>query len=357
MKQVVLIIEDSTEVRENMTEILTLSNYTVHCAANGKEGLEMIRENVPDIILCDVMMPELDGYGVLRGLNNNPGMRHIPFIFVTAKSEKGDFRMGMDLGADDYLIKPFSGNELLSMVGMRLKKSEELREILKVKPKHEEYYSGIPISAENMSKMTDKIVFKKLRKKDMLFSEGDTAKNLYFMVSGKIKLFRTNSLGKEYITQVLKENDFFGYSSLLETNAYDETAVAIEDSEIGSVLKQDFHQLLLSNNTLHEQFTRFVTSHLSEANDKLIKLAYNSARKRVSEAILYLANKYHDELNDNIVFPVCRDDISAISGVSPESVSRNLTDLRTERLIELQTGHIKIINAKKLIGIKNWAYY
>lgn len=352
MKQVVLIIEDSTEVRENMAEILTLSNYTVHCAANGKEGLEMIREKVPDIILCDVMMPELDGYGVLRGLNNNPVMRHIPFIFVTAKSEKGDFRMGMDLGADDYLIKPFSGNELLSMVSIRLRKSAELRELLKVKS-NEEDHPGIPISVENISKMTDKLVFKKLRKKDMLFSEGDTAKYLYFVVSGKIKLFRTNSLGKEYITQVLKENDFFGYSSLLETSAYDETAVAIEDSEIGSILKQDFHQLLLSNNTLHEQFTRFVTSHLSEANDKLIKLAYNSARKRVSEAILYLANKYHDELNDNIVFPVCRDDISAISGVSPESVSRNLTDLRTERLIELQTGHIKIINAKKLIGIKN----
>lgn len=352
MKQIVLIIEDNAEVRENMTEILTLSNYTVHCAANGKEGLEMIRQNLPDIILCDVMMPELDGYGVLRGLSNNPGVRHIPFIFVTSKSEKGDFRVGMDLGADDYLIKPFSGNELLSMVGMRLKKSEELREIWKMKP-NEDYQSNIQLSVENICKMTDKLVFKKLRKKDMLFSEGDTAKNLYFVVSGKIKLFKTNNLGKEYITRVLKANDFLGYSSLLETAVYDETAVAIEDSEIASVPSQEFHQLLLTNNALHEQFTRAVTSHLLEANEKLIKLAYNSARKRVAEALLYLASKYHDELKDQIVFPVCRDDISAISGVSPESVSRNLTDLRTERLIELQTGHIKIINTQKLMGIKN----
>lgn len=353
MKQVVLVIEDNEEVRDNMSEILTLSNYTVCCAANGKEGLELAQEKSPDIILCDVMMPELDGYGVLRGLNNNPMARNIPFIFVTAKSEKQDFRKGMDLGADDYLIKPFTGDDLLSMVDTRLKKSEELKKALKNNFLNEESLSKTTIAIEDIYKMTEKIVSKKLRKKDMLFSEGDSAKYVHFVISGKIKLFKTNDYGKEYITQIFKEKDFFGYSSLLEANVYEETAVAIEDTEIGSILKQDFYQLLLSNNDLHTQFMKFVTSNLSEANDKLLKLAYNSARKRVAEAILYLANKYYEQLTDNLVFSVCRDDISCISGVSPESVSRNLTDLRTERLIELQTGKIKILNLKKLAGIKN----
>jgi CheY-like chemotaxis protein len=353
MKQVVLVIEDNEEVRDNISEILTLSNYTVYSAPNGKEGLEMINKNPPDIILCDVMMPELDGYGVLRGLSNNPKARNIPFIFVTAKSEKQDFRKGMDLGADDYLVKPFTGNDLLSMISTRLKKSEALEKVLKNNLLIEESLLKTSISVEDIYKMTDKIITKKIRKKDMLFSEGDSAKYLHFVVSGKIKLFRTNDDGKEYITQIFKEKDFFGYSSLLEANIYEETAVAIEDSEIGSILKQDFYQLLLSNNELHAQFIKFVTSNLSEANDKLIKLAYNSARKRVAEAILYLANKYYEQLTDNLTFSVCRDDISSISGVSPESVSRNLTDLRTERLIELQTGKIKILNLKKLIGIKN----
>ena len=111
--------------------------------------------------------------------------------------------------------------------------------------------------------------------------------------------------------------------------------------------------MLLSNNELYTKFIKYITSDLSETNDKLIKLAYDSARKRVAEAILYLAKKYHMELLNGIVFSVCRDDISSISGVSPESVSRNLTDLRSERLIELQNGKIKILDLRKLTDLKN----
>jgi CRP-like cAMP-binding protein len=152
---------------------------------------------------------------------------------------------------------------------------------------------------------------------------------------------------------VHKEKDFFGYSSLLEANTYQDTAVAIEDSEIASITKQDFYQLLLSNNELYTKFIKFITSDLTETHEKLIKLAYDSARKRVAESILYLAKKYYTTLENNISFSVCRDDISSISGVSPESVSRNLTDLRSEKLIELQNGQIKILDVKKLSSLKN----
>jgi CRP-like cAMP-binding protein/ActR/RegA family two-component response regulator len=354
MTKNVLIIEDSDDVRENMKEILELSSYKVHSACNGKEGLEMAQKNSPDIILCDVMMPELDGYGVLRGLSNNPKTKNIPFIFVTAKSEKQDFRTGMDLGADDYLTKPFNGNDLLSLVSARLKKAEVLNGLLKNNFNDlEEFLLDPDISIENIYNISDKIVPKKIKKKEILFVEGDSAKYLYFLVSGKIKTFRTNEQGKEYITQVHKEKDFFGYSSLLESNTYQDTAVAIEDSEVASITKQDFYQLLLSNNELYTKFIKFITSDLTETHEKLIKLAYDSARKRVAESILYLAKKYHPTLSNNISFSVCRDDISSISGVSPESVSRNLTDLRSEKLIELQNGQIKILDVKKLSSLKN----
>lgn len=350
----ILIIEDSDDVRENMKEILELSSYMVHSARNGKEGLEMAQKISPDIILCDVMMPELDGYGVLRGIINNPKTKNIPFIFVTAKSDKQDFRIGMDLGADDYLTKPFNGNDLLSLVSTRLKKSEVLNELLKNNRQDlEQFFLNPEDSIKNIYNISDRITPKKLKKKEILFIEGDSAKYLYFLVSGKVKTYRTNEQGKEYITQVYKEKDFFGYSSLLEANKYEDTAEAIEDTEIASIAKQDFYQLLLSNNELYAKFIKFITSDLSETNDKLIKLAYNSARKRVAEAILYLATKYHEQLVNDISFSVCRDDISSISGVSPESVSRNLTDLRTERLIELQNGLIKILDVKKLNDLKN----
>ena len=354
MTKNVLIIEDSDDVRENMKEILELSSYKVHTACNGKEGLEMVRKNSPDIILCDVMMPELDGYGVLRGLSNNPKTKNIPFIFVTAKSEKQDFRTGMDLGADDYLTKPFNGNDLLSLVSARLKKAEIISELLKYNSNDlEDFLLNPDISIDNIYNISDKIIPKKIKKKEILFLEGDSAKYLYFLVSGKIKTFKTNEQGKEYITQVHKEKDFFGYSSLLETNIYQDTAIAIEESEVASITKQDFHQLLLSNNELYTKFIKFITSDLTETHEKLIKLAYDSARKRVAESILYLAKKYHPILENNISFSVCRDDISSISGVSPESVSRNLTDLRSEKLIELQNGKVKILDVKKLANLKN----
>ena len=354
MAHTVLVIEDSKDVLDNMKEILELSNYTVHVAHNGKEGLEIAQQNIPDIILCDVMMPELDGYSVLRGLTNNPKTKNIPFVFVTAKSEKNDFRVGMDLGADDYLTKPFSVNDLLRMVSSRLIKAEVLNNLLKNDGKSlEEFFNNPDIPIENIYNLSDKISSKKIRRKEILFTEGDASKYLYFLVSGKIKTFRINEQGKEYITQVYKDKEFFGYSSLLDSNICQETAEALEDSEIACISKQDFHQLLMSNAELPTKFIKFITSDLSESNHKLLNLAYNSARKRVADAIIYLGNKYHLELKDGDKFTISRDDISSISAVSPESVSRNITDLRTEKLIEFENGQLKILNIKKLNSLKN----
>src|SRR5690606_12561162 len=121
------LIEDNPEIRENTAEILELANYRVLQAENGKVGVEVAKKELPDLIVCDIMMPQLDGYGVLHMLGKNPVTASIPFIFLTAKSEKEDFRKGMNLGADDYLIKPFDDLELLDAVEMRLKKHQTLR--------------------------------------------------------------------------------------------------------------------------------------------------------------------------------------------------------------------------------------
>lgn len=112
MKQKILIIEDNADVRENLREILTLSGYEAHVAANGKEGVEAALRTPPDLILCDIMMPELDGYGVLRILSKQATTSSIPFVFLTARTELGDMRRGMTLGADDYITKPFHLSEL-----------------------------------------------------------------------------------------------------------------------------------------------------------------------------------------------------------------------------------------------------
>ena len=122
MKKKVLVIEDNTDIRENVVEILQLADFTVFEADNGKIGVELALKHLPDIILCDIMMPELDGYGVLYLLSKNAEAAAIPFIFLTAKAEKVDLRKGMEMGADDYLTKPFDDIELLNAIESRLKK-------------------------------------------------------------------------------------------------------------------------------------------------------------------------------------------------------------------------------------------
>src|ERR1035437_2825384 len=112
----ILVIEDNVEVRENISEILELSDYAVVTADNGKMGVETALKEHFDLIVCDIMMPQLDGYGVLHLLSKHKETRNIPFIFLTAKSEKADLRKGMEMGADDYLTKPFDGIELLNAI-------------------------------------------------------------------------------------------------------------------------------------------------------------------------------------------------------------------------------------------------
>src|SRR5688572_27603161 len=108
MKQHILLIEDNNEIRENTAEILELASYKVTTAENGKAGVEKALKDKPDLIICDIMMPVLDGYGVLHLVNKNPGLASVPFIFLTAKSERADYRKGMEMGADDYISKPFT---------------------------------------------------------------------------------------------------------------------------------------------------------------------------------------------------------------------------------------------------------
>lgn len=121
----ILVIEDEPDMRRNLTTILKMEKFHPLAAENGRVGVEMAKKEKPDLILCDVMMPELDGHGVLRALREDPSTVTIPFIFLTAKGEKGDVRDGMTLGADDYLTKPVAKADLLNAVRSRLQRAEQ----------------------------------------------------------------------------------------------------------------------------------------------------------------------------------------------------------------------------------------
>lgn len=121
----ILVIEDEPEMRRNLTTILRLEKFQPFAAENGRVGVELAKRELPDLILCDVMMPELDGHGVLRALRAHTATEAIPFIFLTAKGEREDLRTGMNLGADDYLTKPVPKAELLKAIAARLQRSEQ----------------------------------------------------------------------------------------------------------------------------------------------------------------------------------------------------------------------------------------
>jgi DNA-binding NarL/FixJ family response regulator len=120
----ILIIEDEPEMRRNITALLRFYNYEPIAAENGQVGVEAARREKPDLILCDVMMPELNGYGVLQALQTDASLARTPFIFLTAKGEKDDLRSGMNLGADDYLTKPVANADLVRAIEARLRRSE-----------------------------------------------------------------------------------------------------------------------------------------------------------------------------------------------------------------------------------------
>lgn len=349
----ILLIEDHQEIRENTAEILMLANYEVVEAENGKVGVEKAKIEKPDLIICDIMMPQLDGYGVLHMLSKNPQTSGIPFIFLTAKSEKEDFRKGMNLGADDYLIKPFDDIELLDAVEMRLKKNEILRADFQKSAEGLDNFIQEARGLENLEKLTSAKQKKtRLKKKQYLFSEGSYPHAVYFLNQGSIKGYKTNHEGREYITNLYKAGDFIGYLDLLEEQQYRESAVAMEDSEVIVIPRDDFFTLIHKNRDVASKFIKILSNNLAEKEERLLKLAYNSVRKRVSEALLLLEKQYKKDEADFFVLNISREDLANIVGASTETVIRTLSDFKDEKLIEISSGKISIINSEKLSRIR-----
>jgi CheY-like chemotaxis protein len=180
----ILVIEDNTQVRENICEILELSGYQAIGAENGKIGVESAKSDQPDLILCDVMMPELDGFGVLKILNRDQGTFDIPFIFLTAKAEKEDFRRGMGLGADDYITKPFDDVELLDAIDIRLKKSERIEKSFERSPHGLTRFISQAKAQKELIKLSEEREIRSYQKNDNIYSEGGMPRWLYYIRQG-----------------------------------------------------------------------------------------------------------------------------------------------------------------------------
>jgi CRP-like cAMP-binding protein/ActR/RegA family two-component response regulator len=344
----ILLIEDNADIRENTAEILELAGYRVLTAENGKAGIEQALHTRPDLIICDIMMPVLDGYGVLHIVNKNPELAGIPFIFLTAKSERGDFRRGMELGADDYLTKPFDDTELLSAVEGRLNRFHTLRA-----DSYNLAQGGLTQFLDDARSVGGLYSLSADRKshhvlqKQFLYTEGDEPTRLYFLKSGRVKTTRTNNDGKELVTGLYGSGEFFGDLALLEEKPYTDSAITLTDSELVYIPKDDFRQLLTAQPEVGRQFVQLLAGRVVEKEEQLLGMAYNSLRRRVADALLRLQAPL---TNGEPAPPIqlSRDDLASVVGTATESLIRILSEFKHDGLIETGTMGIRVLQPEKL---------
>ena len=345
-----MLIEDNKAVRENLTEILELSNYEVMGADNGKSGVDLIIREIPDLIICDIMMPELDGYGVLNVLSKNPKTSSIPFIFLTAKAERADFRKGMEMGADDYITKPFDDIELLNAIETRLKKKEQLKTEFALSTDGVNEFLKVAKKSGNNSLISDKRETLRLRKKQLIYQVNDQPANLFFVSKGKVKTFKINELGKELITDIYKEGEFLGYIPLMEDSIYQDSAEALQEVELMVIPKSDFLAILGSDSMVAQSFIKMLSRDVTEKEEKLMSLAYNSLRKRIATGLLQVYDKFKKTPTDKPRLEISREDLAQVVGTATESLIRTLSDFKGEGLIDIREGKVFIVNEE---GLKN----
>lgn len=342
----ILIIEDSEDVRDNLSEILELSGYAVIGAENGKIGAERALKEQPNLIICDVMMPELDGYGVLQIVGNDPKTADIPFLYLTAKAEKDDFRKGMSLGADDYISKPFDVTQLLQTIERRLRKSERLRQASGKQAPFEGFVSEAK-ALEMLQNLSADRELRHYQKKDVLFEENNYPRFLYYLEKGAVKLFKSNKDGRDFIIHIAGPGEFLGYLPLIKNDCYTESAAILEPSDIRLIPKDDFQKLVFGNRDVNARFIKLLANHVAEQEQMLLALAYNSVRKRVAAA---LTNLYDQKKND---IHLLRDDLAALVGTAKETLVRTLSDFKAEGLIEIWEGQVILLKPEKLREMPN----
>jgi len=346
----ILLIEDNNDIRESAVEILELSGYGVLQAENGKKGVDLAAQHKPDLILCDIMMPELDGYGVLYMLNKHPETTAIPFIFLTAKAERLDLRKGMEMGADDYLTKPFDDMELLHAIECRLQKKEKL----------ESFYSRSLFSLEclasgqlrgsaELKKLIAERKVRQIKKKQILYYEGDQPQGIYLVLEGSIKTLKIAEDGRELMTGLYTAEDYLGINSLLLDEAQTEAAEALEDSAVCLLPKEMVMNLLTRYPDVSQQFMRILSNDIREKEEQLLQLAYHSVRKRMSQVLLRL----NQQLTSRDDFKISREELAAMAGMATETVSRTLTDFKMEGLIERRGSQIRLLDTNRLMKMKN----
>ena len=340
----ILLIEEDANLRKNTAEILGLANYHVITAENGRLGIEEAIRSKPDLVLSDIPMSDLDGYGILQIIRKNRELKNTPFIFMSEKAKHSEVRKGMDLGASDYITIPFDKSELLSAIEARLKFAEITNAI---NHKNSTVKDHNEIEIESLDKLfMDKEEFN-YKKGSTIYCEGNSSNHIFYLISGEIKTFRNNEYGKELITRIYKGKSLFGITSLLTNKPYNENASALEDTTLIKITKKEFLKKMKESPRLSIKIIDLLVDKLEKLKTHLIHLAYDSVRKKTAEILYELYIERGSE-----VIKISRKNLANLVGIAKESLIRTLTELKEEKIIKTKRKSIKIIDPIKLKLIK-----
>lgn len=350
MKHTILLIEDDETLLENTRELLEISGYDVITATDGFQGVELAKIHLPDLIVSDIMMPQLDGISAFQKLQMDNKTRKIPFIFMSVKSDPEDIRFGMNMGADDYITKPFREEDLINAIASRLAK----RAILREKEKNKKTNQAQTKIIHNLDELRDYFGkygdYVDLEKYEELYREDRHASYVYLLEQGLIKTFQLDEYGKELITSILKKGDFLGFYSFKTGGTYPETAEALEESRLLRISSEQFIETLLRNQDLTVEVAQMLSENLSVMRTHLLDMAYSSVLKKTTNTILEFAEKIQGDPRESI--KISRSDLASVAGISTESFIRSLSCLKKEGLIDIVGRDIKILNLEKLHAIR-----
>lgn len=342
----ILLIEDDTVLRDNTAELLELSGYKVLTAPNGKIGTHLAKEQLPELIVCDIMMPVMDGYAVLDALSKDAHTKYIPFIYLSAKTERQDVRKGMNLGADDYISKPFSEDELISAIESRLAKVSILKDIHgkpEVVEKNENGLSTLNDLKNFFDDHGENII---VNEGQDIYEEGQHSNSIYLIIKGLVKCHKLDEQGKVLTTALHKEDDLFGYTSFSENTTYQETATAIQKTELVAVSNHTLKEILNTNHQVTLELIHLLTEDLKTAKDELLQMAYSSVLKKTATTILKFAEKMNKKPDDSI--RISRNDLASVAGIATETLVRTLSSFKKEGILEIEGRNIRIIDIEKL---------
>ncbi|NYJ27965.1 response regulator [Allomuricauda sp. ARW1Y1] len=344
----ILLVEDDTSLRENVAELLELSGFEVCTASNGLIAVDMAKKEVPDLVLCDIMMPELDGYGVLEELSSHESTRKIPFIFVSAKTEKQDVRRGMNLGADDYLTKPFEEEELLSAIECRLEKAKQMNTVLQEHPKQAKE-DEIRSLNELKNFFDDHGELLSYKKDETIYNKGDHSNMVYLILKGVVKSCSLDEEGKELITSIYSADDFLGFTSLTDHLPYQEYTIAMEDVELAGISKEKVKGILEDNRSVTLELMDVITGNLTDIKKQLLQMAYSSVRKKTAQTLLLFSKAINRDKDGAL--KIARSDLAGVAGIATESLIRTLSDFKNEGLIAIENRTISVIDREALARV------